>query len=183
MFENYLPHFILLWNTVFHYFDYVRVTKSQDVYIYFPFFRDLFSFLDFGKKLKILGKIEPLYNVQFKYLIVLGESGGTVNEILMKSIMHFKLDSFVKKSEIASFDLSPPPHIYFPYPIFFIPFKHELYVILKIEKCSGTCSFILFCLFLCFRYHFFSISLLNRSQFRLCVELSGRAKFEGGSIN
>lgn len=28
---------------------------------------------------------------------------GTVNEILMKSILHFKVDSFFKKSEIASF--------------------------------------------------------------------------------
>ena len=45
---------------------------------------------------------------------------GTVNEILMKSILHFKLYCFVKKSEIASFwSFFLPPFIsHIPFSLF-----------------------------------------------------------------
>lgn len=88
---------------VFHYFDYVRVTKSSRCLHLFSFFRDYFLSLTLKKTENIRKKLSSYIMYNLNTCLSWENQKGTVNEILMKSIMHFKLDSFVKKSEIGSF--------------------------------------------------------------------------------
>ena len=81
----------------------LELQRVQDVYIYFPFLGIYFLSLTLKKTENIRKKLSSYIMYNLNTCLSWENQKGTVNEILMKSIMHFKLDSFVKKSEIGSF--------------------------------------------------------------------------------
>lgn len=136
-----------------------------------------------------------MYNVEFKFLLMLGESDGNSKLTLMKvsCILSYIISSVLSRnlklqlSGFLPYTFHAPFSLYHSNKTYWKSFWGNF--ILKIEKYSGMSILAPFASasLLSFFYwcHASAYHSLNRGMFRvcICVELSGRLQFERGSTN